>query len=628
MGKRSEKPIIRILILGAPGVGKGCLESTFTTTTYPPLYDASLTINSRRFLTLAPRPQPEDPSAADHPLASTSRRPRSASTTISNPASEHRTSSALDETDKPLPSDQTSTPPKLTLQTNQPPSTPLWPSASTTTTTTTTTAPLTPTTPTSSSSPTTYLIEVTNYPALQHPKTRASLLAKGDYDAVLLVYDITSRASFSAIPALHAEIPLIPNKKHRRRRASLRRSRSSFFYSSSPASTAHQRKGSGSTHDDIFPSRERETVVALVGNKCDVDAGEIDLGYPLLEKEAVLQAADVEERSLVHPLFRQSVLEVDGGEDTASLGPLSPPLKSPRSVRSVPVARRARMDGEDGARRARSVVEDGTGVRTSVFSVAKRGSLRLDGVPEDRRVEEEVARSRVPVQRRRKGGGEMPPTPPEEEATSAIQKWFLELEGESQAADEHREEAEMAVPTREVSRFEGEMLARTLLLNVPFRETSAKTGENVDEIFEAIVREVLWEMGKEVEASPLEHSPEEKAVKGQREKVTPTLGRKRSVLKKDRRGDAKEPVRESLTSDLPPTLTLPGLEEEHNESKNNEAKTLVSETLEHVAETEPETTTLQPPEVVPRRRRESALENFFKRVFTKKSATVVPDVAV
>jgi hypothetical protein len=157
-------------------------------------------------------------------------------------------------------------------------------------------------------------------------------------------------------------------------------------------------------------------VVALVGNKCDVDGaafggggGEIDLGYPLVEKEAVLQAAGVEERSLVHPLFRRSVLaaEEDGNGGLPAVVEVEPPLKSPRSVRSVPVARAPRMDGEDVARRTRSVVSERAA--SAVFSVAKRGSLNL--VPE-----EQVARSRVPSQRTRAAAVELPPTPPEEES--------------------------------------------------------------------------------------------------------------------------------------------------------------------------------------------------------------------
>ncbi|KAK4444885.1 hypothetical protein QBC34DRAFT_307909 [Podospora aff. communis PSN243] len=587
MGKRSDKPTIRILLFGAPGVGKGCLESTFTTTTYPPLYDASV-VNSRRFLTLSPSPdthQPAEPSTSattTHalPRPSTPRRPRSASTTISNPASERRTSADLATT---------TAPPKLTLQTTNslwapaPPNHPLTPVSPVTTT------PVPPPSTTANTAAQTYLVEVTNYPALQNPKTRSSFLSKGDYDAVLLVYDITSRSSFSAIASLHAEIPLVHKK--RKRGGSVRRSRSSIFGSS------HQRKGSDATAaaaDDFFSRGEgyggRETVVALVGNKCDVDGeefgGEIDLGYPLVEKEAVLQAAEVEERSLVHPLFRRSTILAEEGALPA-VTEVEPPLKSPRSVRSVPVARAPRMDADDVARRTRSVVSE----RASVFSVAKRGSLNL--VPE-----EQVARSKVPSQRRRAVEVELPPTPPEEEAESAIQKW-------------------------EVSKFEGEMLARTLLLNVPFRETSAKTGENVEEIFEAIVREVLWEMGKEGGGSPLERTPTEKEVKRQGGgKEAPTLGRKRSVLKKDRKED-KEPVRESLTSDLPPVLTLPGVDEEQNESK-----TPVHETVEEAVETAPEPATMQASEPAPKQRRESFLGGFFKRVFMKKPAPAPAEVAV
>ena len=559
---------------------------------------------------------------------------------MSNPASQHRTSSALDtDTDiftTPFTPSLTN-PPKLSLQTNQPLTPSFWPSATTASakTNTNSTDPLTPITPITDTN-TTYLVEVTNYPALQNPRTRASLLAKGDYDAVLLVYDITSRSSFDSISALHSEIPLA--HKSRNRRSSVRKSRSSFF---------HQRKGSDTRGaagaDDAAAAAGtgglffgsggggfgggRETVVALVGNKTDIDSaefggtGEVDLGYPLVEKEAVLQAAGVEERSLVHPLFRMSAV---GGFEDEELA-LSPPLRSPRSVRSVPV-RGSRLEVEDVARRTRSVVSDGPGVRASVFSVAKRGSLNL--VPEDGRVEEEVARSRVPMQRRRPAAVEMPPTPPEE-ATAAIQKW-LEVDGESHSGGGYEEEQKgreaeaEVVHRRQVSRFEGEMLARTLLLNVPFRETSAKTGENVEEMFEAIVREVLWEMGKEV--GPLEQQPEERHVKRKAEKDVQALSRKRSVLKKERKGEEKteEQTRESVASDRPPVLTLPGLEEEDRHEKKNP----MDETAEKVVETDPVEQTLQASEAAPKRRCESVLGSFFKKVFTKKSAPMVPEVTV
>ncbi len=48
---------------------------------------------------------------------------------------------------------------------------------------------------------------------------------------------------------------------------------------------------------------------------------------------------------------------------------------------------------------------------------------------------------------------------------------------------------------RQVSRLDGEALARELMLQVPFFEASAKTGENVEDLFEATIREVLREMG-------------------------------------------------------------------------------------------------------------------------------------
>ncbi|KAK4240524.1 hypothetical protein C8A03DRAFT_13160 [Achaetomium macrosporum] len=55
MGQRGE-PTIRILILGAAGVGKNCLESRLTTMTYPPAYNPALTLTSRRYFSLPVRP--------------------------------------------------------------------------------------------------------------------------------------------------------------------------------------------------------------------------------------------------------------------------------------------------------------------------------------------------------------------------------------------------------------------------------------------------------------------------------------------------------------------------------------------------------------------------------------------
>jgi len=62
---------------------------------------------------------------------------------------------------------------------------------------------------------------------------------------------------------------------------------------------------------------------------------------------------------------------------------------------------------------------------------------------------------------------------------------------------------------RQVSRAEGEMLVRKLLLHVPYFETSAKTGENVEELFEAVVRAVLQETGRGVEPRGTQAAPAE-----------------------------------------------------------------------------------------------------------------------
>lgn len=89
----------------------------------------------------------------------------------------------------------------------------------------------------------TYLVELINYPALARAKVRQQVLAKGDYDAVLLVYDIAQRASFEHVRTLHAELTA-----HRTRRGGLL---GGLFSTSEAGGSA--------------------VMMGLLGMKCDVD---------------------------------------------------------------------------------------------------------------------------------------------------------------------------------------------------------------------------------------------------------------------------------------------------------------------------------------------------------------------
>ncbi len=146
----------------------------------------------------------------------------------------------------------------------------------------------------------TYLVEVTNYPALQTPKERYQVFAKGEYDAILLVHDIGSRGSFEAAQDLHSEIPLRHGRRGRKRSPAGKHR----VGAQEPHQHLPRRRGDGGNRGG---GNAKETVVALVGNKSDFDEEYasaslgLDPDHMLRNKEAVLQEADVEERSLVHP---------------------------------------------------------------------------------------------------------------------------------------------------------------------------------------------------------------------------------------------------------------------------------------------------------------------------------------
>ena len=417
-----------------------------------------------------------------------------------------------------------------------------------------------------------------------------------------------------------------------------------------------------------------EIVVSLVGNKVDLDleSDEDDLEYQwhLLEKEAVLQEADIEERSLVHPLYRESRLFDDQQEDMP-LSPRSVSL-SVRSARSVPVHLQGRrrdsmMNGVGGGGELvrRSVFSDGGAGRMSSFSA---GRVSLNLVPEGN--EHGV----VPL------GGEM---------KSSIERWMetglgggeepvrdfslgdgpdghlvTDSHPHGEAHDigdsESDTTAALLLPQRsrgsrrEVSKLEGELLSRALLLNVPFHETSAKTGENVEETFEAVVREVLREMGHlssyywhgtgcccavapavqggmSTDDAGNNRSPRDREVAGSEKR------KKRTLSKKRRPGDRKEEKRDTSKQDkedppVPEIVVEGGDGERREDSDMAVTQTVVVDNGIEAIEATPHNSGVTAeisPQSTPqkRRRRDSALERF-RKVFTRKSEAVVSDIAV
>jgi hypothetical protein len=137
------------------------------------------------------------------------------------------------------------------------------------------------------------------------------------------------------------------------------------------------------------------------------------------------------------------------------------------------------------------------------------------------------------------------------------------------------------------------------MLNVPFYETSAKTGENVEDMFEAVVREVLSARGA---------LPDEDSIFAEcRWKHGAQIGRKRM-----------EEMRKKTSEDCS-EMTLP-----RSNVDNSGKLDLNVESLDVVigaSEDGPLS-----PQIVHRRRRESMFDRC-RNVFSRRSAVLAEDVA-
>ncbi|KAL1875451.1 hypothetical protein Daus18300_003190 [Diaporthe australafricana] len=269
---------------------------------------------------------------------------------------------------------------------------------------------------------------------------RQHVFTKGDYDAVLLVYDVSDRRSFERVREFHAEISLgsgHSNKHHKRQRSHMPRRHSG------PPTGDLQRRSSvmsffssggglvGVEEEVEFGQGSDGVVVALVGNKADV--GDEDCDQPEKSKE------DEEEQE-------QELQEQEDSFDDDCESALA----------------------VFGDALYRDLQEVEFGATSSVMGITSR------------------------------------PKPSRAESSETVERW-LQVVG--RAAEEEKEAephdaavpkltASNAKPRRSVSKAEGEHLARSLQLQVPFLETSARTGSNVEEAFEAVVRSVLKQMGR------------------------------------------------------------------------------------------------------------------------------------
>ncbi|OIW28304.1 hypothetical protein CONLIGDRAFT_372136 [Coniochaeta ligniaria NRRL 30616] len=686
MGRSESKPTIRILILGAPGVGKNCLESRFTTTTYPPPYDPALTLHSRRYFTLSPRPS-SPPEPTTRPLDTSYGLPTLRQTSFAG--------DFLTTDDKPA-DDDGDTRPHTASSTFSNPASASLPTRSTGHPTPKGAAPSTTVSrtgaidlehhhhhhpcPECKTEATTYLVELTNHPALQLDSVRAAVLGGGEYDAVVLVYDVGSRGSFDAVAGLAGEVVGVFGRgggkggrgKLKRRRSGVAGVTPMSFHKSG------QKRGYG------------EPVVALVGNKADFDAeyASVDVGFE--DKRAALEEVGVEERGLVHPLYRESQLyrgddEVDGGDggigvaiglpelrsmiaakrgtarrgaDAASTRPLLSPYsgrsfawdgavqgeRSPGAggnmseVEEWPLTRKMgenkdiKSDQQD-VEQVFSKFNPSTTTRTHTRSANLDSVVRRSAMSADHHLLSSNNRTSILSKRsvRTMQEGSKPLVLAKLPKSEAVENWIrtgspttaehpddesrsLNNDGDPDDGNEHHDRTRdsidgrlgrsysttttAAAPRRQVSRLEGEMLARTLVLGVPFYETSAKTGENVEDVFEAVVRAVLGGRGA---------LPDESAVLAEcRRKHGEILSRKTV----EETGMASENGPEVILSE--------------SSVGNIETLAIHAESLDGVVDAEEDGPVAV--QIVHRRRRESMLDRF-RKVFSRRSAVPVEDVA-
>ncbi|ORY70173.1 P-loop containing nucleoside triphosphate hydrolase protein [Pseudomassariella vexata] len=414
MNKPGPKPnpTIRILMLGAAGVGKSALESRFTTGKYPPEYDTSLTLSSRRCITLPCSPCWYAGEVAQTQHASDNFKRLSLHLDLNNPPSSLSLLSRQ-STGPPL-FNQTLCCAKCERERRN----------------------------------NTFLVEVINYPRVQSPKERLRILMKRDFDAVLLIYDIANRESFETVAYLHNEIILEARK---------------------PSSTLLKRMTIPGWVQALGRKAQGEIVVGIVGNKSDIDTS---LEYKQSNNRTMRRKLREQEKMirLGRKLLLGSELEVplspssiSGSESMQIPSDASASGSNPSVISSTATSdksstlfvRRTQLTGPRQMKRpSRSFKVD---------SWVQSGSPITESMPEDPEIHQVDATREV--------------------GTCDSASWAS---------------ATTTTARRQVTKKEGQEAARTLLLPVPFFETSAKTGDNVNTMFEVVVREVLRQIGREI----------------------------------------------------------------------------------------------------------------------------------
>ncbi|KJR81934.1 uncharacterized protein SPSK_03167 [Sporothrix schenckii 1099-18] len=485
MGKDGPNSTIRILMLGNAGVGKNCLESRFTTMTYPPPYNPALTLNSRRYFTLPPVHAVGDCEAED---VREPRSPHSDKNTRRKDAK--KVVVAADERPRTTSSTATmsSSPAAVDLPAVDHPDNASFDDRTLVASSTTTASSLCSACARENN---TYLVEVINYPDLQSAAVRRHVHARADYDAVLLVYDVCDAASFDAIPTLHGEIPVCTRTNHHQHHrralphASATRSRTSGWFGGGGNETGTT--GSG------------EIVVGLVGNKSDVDDADEDkrvVGDNVpgdVTMTSAVQDSDPAEESLLHPLYRESILYEE--------------LTAQREQRERRKVARATARAEARARTAqtpttpfptgemdRAEHNDNTKSKAGLEAAAKSKNDDIQKWLEISRPEPSLPLSplspspRSPRSPMHDGDGD---------DDDDDEYDYFGLAGTVADIKPRKPKPTKAPRVRQVPAADGTMLAQALQLSVPFLETSAQTGRHVEHALENLVRAVLREMGRD-----------------------------------------------------------------------------------------------------------------------------------